>query len=156
MEEKMNSISSIPLLIALITTAGIASSQPSSPTGSGDPKDLGTAGLLSAAPNTTGGTHTPNTSASGATVKCPPAQARSIESASGSAGTGSSSGPSRPRDIATKDDCAAVGASGASGSKSDSRSPDSVSERSGITDTTDPFKGTDRKPTENRGKEKTK
>jgi hypothetical protein len=149
----MNTFSSIPLLIALTASASISLAQSPAAGGASSSKGPALTGSVPATgPGSTGGTHSPNTSASGEAIKCPPAMARSIESASGSAGTGSSSGPSRPRDIATQGDCTAVGASGTSGSKGDSRAPDSVSERTGITDKTDPFKGQNQKQADDKGK----
>lgn len=75
-----------------------------------------------ASPNSTGGSHTPDTSASGEKADCPGAIARSAHKDGGSASTGSGyalSGPSTPSAGA---DCAAA-ASGASGSGSKASGP---------------------------------
>ncbi|HJV53447.1 MAG TPA: hypothetical protein VJ652_18415 [Noviherbaspirillum sp.] len=92
---------------------------------SGTQGNTGSGGPSATAPNSTGGSHTPGTSASGQKADCPGAIARSAQKNGGGPSTGAGyalSGPSMP---SAGKDCAeaASGASGGSGQTSGGQAP---------------------------------
>lgn len=158
----MKRLSLLTLVLALGTGGSIAYAQSAPMAAPGAPSrvppegHIGTPGLgtpSAGAPGSTGGSHTPGTSASGAPIECAQAQEQAIEHGSGSAGTGSSSGPARPREGATSGDCPPLDTRGSSVSEGDGRSPDSTSEATGITDKSRPFGTRDGDAGKDKGKD---
>ncbi|WP_136418665.1 hypothetical protein [Herbaspirillum sp. ST 5-3] len=133
----MKALASATLLVALLTAAGVVSSQSSSSrdaatgtgsagstaarnapraaTGNSSGSNLGSSSA--GVPDSTGGSRTPGTSASGEKADCPSAIARSADRNRGSSGTGSGYAIFKSPDRSV-DDCASVSSGASSGSGS--------------------------------------
>lgn len=134
----MKSFSASLLLLAMLS--GLASAQSTTSTGgnneqhgappaSGASGETGTRGVGSASsaiPDSTGGSHTPGTSASGQKADCPAAIARSQSRDRGSSGTGSGYQIFGPSTAAANADCASVGSGAASGDSGTSGTRDAA------------------------------